>query len=57
VIASASYEGYTVVRAHIENEKQIAEINTWEIDVWSRDSTLDIGSNDIQFNLSSIAFF
>jgi len=34
----------------VENEKQIAEINTWELDVWSRDSNLGLGWNDIVVN-------
>jgi hypothetical protein len=47
VVASANYVGFKVVRAYIENEKQIAEINTWELDVWTRESTLGFGWNGI----------
>jgi murein tripeptide amidase MpaA len=49
-VVSANYAGYKVVRAYLENEKQIAEINTWELDVWSRESTLGIGWNDMVVN-------
>jgi len=49
-VASANYAGFKVVRAYLENEKQIAEVGTWELDVWSRESTLGIGWNDIVVN-------
>jgi len=48
------YEGFKMVRAYIANEKQLAHINSWELDVWSRDSSLVIGWNDIVVNGDNI---
>jgi murein tripeptide amidase MpaA len=49
-LVSANYAGHKVVRAYLENEKQLAVINSWELDVWSRDSSLALGWNDIMVN-------
>ena len=47
VVSATNYVGFKVVRAYLENEKQIAEVNTWGLDVWTRESTLGVGWNDI----------
>lgn len=49
VVVSANYAGHKVVRAYLENEKQIAVVNSWELDVWSRDSSVSVGWNDILY--------
>jgi len=38
------------VRANIEDDLQLASIQKWELDVWSHDSALVIGENDIRVN-------
>jgi len=43
-----SLAGYKVVRANIETADQLEVIRSWELDVWSRESTLAIGLNDIR---------
>lgn len=47
--AGQDYTGHKVVRAFFENEKQLAVVHSWELDVWSRDSALGLGWNDIFF--------
>jgi len=53
-VVNANYAGYQVVRAYLEDEKQVAEVNTWELDVWTRDSSLAVGWNDIMVNENHI---
>jgi len=48
VCAEESFEGYKVVRAEIATQEQLDVIASWELDVWSRESTLAIGLNDIR---------
>jgi len=50
VSSQRDYTGHKVVRAFFENEKQIAVVDSWDLDVWSRESTLGLGWNDIVVN-------
>eukprot|EP00026_Physarum_polycephalum_P007245 Phypoly_transcript_07303.p1 GENE.Phypoly_transcript_07303~~Phypoly_transcript_07303.p1 ORF type:complete len:408 (+),score=50.77 Phypoly_transcript_07303:397-1620(+) len=54
-VTSANYAGFKVVRAYLENEKQIAKVGTWELDVWTKESTLGIGWNDMVVNDNHMA--
>jgi hypothetical protein len=49
-LGSSKYAGYKVARAYIENAKQITVINSWDLDVWSRESSIVVGWNDIVVN-------
>jgi len=50
VVNATQYAGYKVARVYLENEDQIATVDSWGLDVWSRDSSLGIGWNDIVVN-------
>jgi len=47
-VSAESFAGNKVVRANIETEEQLLVINSWELDVWSRESVLAVGLNDIR---------
>lgn len=50
------YAGWKVVRADLETEQQLAMVSSWgELDVWSRDSALVLGVNDIRVQADHIA--
>jgi len=49
-VSATQYAGYKVARVFLENEKQISVIDSWGLDVWSRESTLGLGWNDIVVN-------
>lgn len=40
---------YKVIRARIEKKGDIIALNDWDLDVWSHDSNLIVGLNDILF--------
>jgi len=44
------YDGWKVVRAIVTNEEQRYTVEGWGLDVWSRDSVLVLGINDIRVN-------
>jgi len=50
LVHAESLAGYKVVRADIETPAQLAAVKAWELDVWSRDSSLGLGLNDIRVN-------
>lgn len=50
VLGDHNYAGCKAVRAYLADEKQVAEVQTWELDVWSRESTLAVGWNDMVVN-------
>jgi len=50
LVSASQYAGLKVVRAYLENEKQMAQVGTWDVDIWSRESTLAIGWNDFMVN-------
>jgi murein tripeptide amidase MpaA len=51
--ATAQYEDHLVVRAYLD-ERQIEEIHPWNLDVWSGDSSLLVGPNDIVVSLDHL---
>lgn len=55
-LAGQDYAGHKMVRAYLENEKQVAVVQSWDLDVWSRDSSLAIGWNDILSLLCPYSF-
>ena len=48
-LAVADLRGWKVVNAVIERVEDIKIINSWDLDVWSYDSNLIVGSNRIYF--------
>jgi len=50
VVNATQYVGYKVARVYLENEDQVATVDSWGLDVWSRESSLGIGWNDIVVN-------
>lgn len=46
-ISAESFAGYKVVRAVLETPEQLAAVEAWSLDVWSRESTLALGENGI----------
>jgi hypothetical protein len=53
-LISAKFGDYQVVRTTLRNEKQIEEIEKWNLDVWSHESALAIGENDIVVNVTHL---
>jgi len=49
-VVNGAYHGQKVVRAVIETDEQRKTIESWNLDVWSYDSVLIIGENDIRVN-------
>lgn len=53
-MCAGPFEGYSVVRASITNAEQLDVIGSWELDVWSRESTLALGLNDIRVHTEHV---
>jgi murein tripeptide amidase MpaA len=53
-LAVADLRGWKVVNAVIERVEDIKIINSWDLDVWSYDSNLIVGSNHIRVNAEQL---
>jgi len=50
----ADSNNYKVIRAKIDNKDIISTLNTWDLDVWSHESNLIVGLNDIRANVEDL---
>jgi len=48
------FRGYTVVRADVRSQEQLDALRNYNMDVWSDDSTLHLGINDIMVSSDEV---
>jgi murein tripeptide amidase MpaA len=53
-VVADDFRGWKVVRATIAKKEDIEEINTWNLDVWSYESNLVLGLNDMRVTAEHI---